>query len=216
MPNLMVRPYDPADRAAVHRIAADTAFFGEPVEAFWEDRRLFCDVFISYYTDMEPEHGWVACADEEVVGFLMGCLNTATQRRRVVQAILPGVVWRALRGRYRFGEFTWRYVAVLTRASLRGEFAHVDLAIYPAHLHINVDACWRGRGLGYRLIEAYLGQLRQLGVPGVHVITTSMNEAACRLYTSVGFRLLDVRPTRIWAHLVDRPVENRSYGLRLK
>lgn len=33
MPELTVRPYMPADRAAVLRIAADTAFF-EPAEAF--------------------------------------------------------------------------------------------------------------------------------------------------------------------------------------
>ena len=55
MPELIVRPYRQGDRDAVHRIAADTAFFGEPVEAFLDDRRLFCDAFCSYYTDLEPE-----------------------------------------------------------------------------------------------------------------------------------------------------------------
>ena len=35
--NLIVRLYRPAEREALLKIAADTAFFGEPVEAFLEE-----------------------------------------------------------------------------------------------------------------------------------------------------------------------------------
>ena len=216
MTNLVVRPYVQAERVAVLRIAADTAFFGEPAEAFLEDRRLFCDVFYAYYTDVEPQHGWIACVGQEVIGFLMGSTDTRLQRQRWMRDILPGVVWRALRGHYRLGWLTWRYLAALIMASLRGELTSIDLTAYPAHLHINVDSRWRRQGAGHRLIEAYLSQLRQLGVPGVHVNTTNLNETACRLYTRIGFHLLDARPTRIWTHVVERPVENRCYGLGLR
>ena len=34
-----------------------------------EDRNVFLDAFYAYYTDLEPEHAWVACADAAVVGF---------------------------------------------------------------------------------------------------------------------------------------------------
>jgi GNAT superfamily N-acetyltransferase len=210
-----VRPYDRADRADVHRIGADTAFFGEPIEAFLDDRRLWCDAFCTYYTDLESEHSWVACAGQKVIGFLFGCVDTELQQRRWRREILAVVMWRALRGRYQLGRITWRYTAKMIQASLRGEFARVDLATYPAHLHINVEGHWRAQGAGRRMMEAYLDQLRQLGVPGVHLHTTSLNEAACRLYTRVGFRLLDAHLTRVWSHLVARPVENRCYGLEL-
>ena len=211
-----VRPYLHADRPAVHCIAADTAFFGEPVEVFLDDRRLFLESFYDYYTDLEPEHSWVASAGAQVVGFLMGAVNTAAQQRKWRREILPAVTWRALRGRYRLGSLTRRYVFALARAALSGELVHADLSTYPAHLHINVAVRWRGRGLGRCLIQAYLAQLRQLAVPGVHLMTTSLNEAACRLYTGIGFQLLESRRTRTWAHLVDQEVENRCYGLRLQ
>lgn len=42
---------------------------------------------------------------------------------------------------------------------------------FPAHLHINLDARWRGRGIGARLIEAFVGDLAARGIPGVHVVT---------------------------------------------
>lgn len=215
MPNLMVRRYSQADRAAVHRIAADTAFFGQPVEAFVEDRQLFCDLFFRYYTDWEPEHGWVSCVDEEVVGFLMGCVDSV-KYRRWSRRILPKVAWRMVRGDYRIGPRTQRYLRASIRAWLGRENPPVDLTAYPAHLHVNVDARWRGHGGGRRLLEAYLEQLRQLRVPGVHLYTTSLNEAACRLYVRTGFRLVAARRTHFWDGWVDQPVENRCYGLRLR
>jgi GNAT superfamily N-acetyltransferase len=53
-------------------------------------------------------------------------------------------------------------------------FAHFDALTprYPAQLHVNLDAAWRGRGIGARLVEAFADQARARGVPGVHVVTT--------------------------------------------
>jgi ribosomal protein S18 acetylase RimI-like enzyme len=214
MGEIQVRPYTQGDRDALHRIAGDTAFFGAPAEAFLDDRRLFCDIFYAYYTDLEPEHAWVAAAGSQVVGFIVGSTDTRLQERRWRREVLPRIWNRTLRGGYRLGHRTGGYVWRGLGALLRGEVPHVDLEAYPAHLHINVDEHWRGRGLGRRLIDAYLGRLRALGVPGVHLNTTSLNEAACYLYEKVGFRLLDARATQMWAAHIQRVVENRCYGLR--
>jgi hypothetical protein len=43
-----IRRYERRDCAAVYRLAADTAFFGDPVEAFLDDRALFCRAFVAY------------------------------------------------------------------------------------------------------------------------------------------------------------------------
>jgi len=215
MTPLAIRPYRPADRQAVHAIGADTAFFGDAVEAELEDRRLFCDLFMAYYTDLEPEHAWVACREDRVIGFLLGCLDGKRQRRALLWRIVPQVLGRLARRGYRLGRLTRRFAWALVGAWVRGEVTPSFDAGYPAHLHLNVAAPWRGRGIGRSLLEAYLGQLRALAVPGVHLTTTSRNEAACRLYERSGFHLLEQRPTRIWAGLVDGPVLNRCYGLRL-
>jgi len=210
-----IRPYRNGDRQAVHAIGADTAFFGDAVEAEMEDRRLFCDLFLAYYTDLEPEHAWVACQDDRVTGFLLGCLDGKRQRRALLWRIVPQVLGRLARRGYRLGRHTWRFAWSLVGAWIRREVLPSFTACYPAHLHLNVAAPWRGRGIGRRLLDAYLSQLRALAVPGVHLTTTSRNEAACRLYERSGFRLLEQRPTRIWAGLVDSPVQSRCYGLRL-
>ncbi len=129
--------------------------------------------------------------------------------------ILPALAGGLLGGRYRLGRRTWTYALAELGAVAHREFPTVDLARYPAHLHINVDRAWRGAGAGLGLIEACLAQLRSLGVPGVHLRTTSLNTAAVALYTRTGFRLLGARPTGLWRHVTGQPVENRCYGLLL-
>jgi ribosomal protein S18 acetylase RimI-like enzyme len=215
MTDLAVRTYQPEDREAVLRIGADTAFFGAPIEAYMEDRNIFLDAFYVYYTDLEPEHSWVACADGKVVGFLTGCVDSRLRRRNFFRTLLPRFIGNLLRGKYRFGKRIFRYITGMFGGVLRGELTHVDLSIYPAHLHINVDSAWRGYKLGLSLMEAYLQQLRSLSVKGVFLETTSLNEAACRLYEKMGFRLLEARPDRFWSTWFGHPVENRCYGLKL-
>jgi len=197
------------------RIAADTAAFGEPVEAFMEDRQLFCDAVYSYYLDCEPEHAWVAVVEPAVVGFLAGCTDEARRARGMATRILPRLAWGLLRGRYQVERHTLQQALNELDAVVRREFPPVDSAQYPAHLHVNVDAAWRNRGAGRHLIEAYLAQLRSIGVPGVYLRTTNLNTAAMALYTSMGFQLLGARPTRVWRPVTDQPVENLCYGLRL-
>jgi ribosomal protein S18 acetylase RimI-like enzyme len=215
MPEFVIRPFQTEDRESVFCIGADTAFFGAPIEAYMEDRNLFLDAFYAYYTDIEPEHVWVACADQAVVGFLTGCVDSRSHGSKYRRFILPKLIGNLFSAKYRFGKRTLRYGVGMLDGVLRSGSTQVDLKSYPAHLHINVDSGWRGQKLGQRLMEAYLGQLRDLAVKGVYLDTTSLNEAACRLYEKMGFRLLEAHPDRFWAKWFGYPVEDRCYGLNL-
>jgi ribosomal protein S18 acetylase RimI-like enzyme len=212
---IIIRLYESSDRQDVLRISADTAVFGESVEAILEDRQLFRDAFTAYYTDFESDYLWVACIDDQVVGYLTGCINTISQRRQIIGRTMLPLVWRMIQGKYRLGGKTYNYVKYMARGALRKEYPRVDLKQYPAHLHINVEAAMRGRGFGRILMTAYLDQLGEMGVPGVFLDTIDINAAACSLYESLGFMLLDKRQTRVWKDIIPGPVENRTYGLRL-
>jgi len=209
-----IRPYEKRDREAVYRLAADSAFFGDPVEAFLDDRALFCGAFVAYYVDYEPERLWVAEVDGFVVGYVLGCGDT--QKRLVVvrSRILPVVLCGLLRGRYQIGRKTLR----LSWRFLLDRLEHlpptVPLARFPGHLHINVAALARGHGIGGELLRTSLTQFWATGVPGVHLRTTDHHRAACHLYEKVGFQLLDARPTHVWRELLAYPVENRVYGIK--
>jgi len=43
---------------------------------------------------------------------------------------------------------------------------------YPAHLHINLTAAARGRGVGGQLLRAIEERARNYGAPGIHLVTS--------------------------------------------
>jgi ribosomal protein S18 acetylase RimI-like enzyme len=215
MNTFSIRKYQPADQAAVLAIAADTAFFGDPVEAFLEDRNLHADAFARYYIEHETAYLWVAENPAGVVGFLLGCANTARQTRLWRRYIISQVLVKALSGRYKLGRRTASFAWGMLTGSMRGEDPKINLREYPAHLQIDVQQGYRSMGVGKGLIEAYLEQLRSLAVIGVHLETTSHNEAACYLYEKVGFKLLDRRPNRYWTTWFGYGVDNLAYGMKL-
>lgn len=65
------------------------------------------------------------------------------------------------------------------------QLLHPDLARFPAHLHLNIQASHRGRGIGKALLEGYLDQLRSEQVKGVHLKTIAENTTACALYENL-------------------------------
>lgn len=44
-------------------------------------------------------------------------------------------------------------------------------ALYPAHLHINLDAAWRSQGVGALLIETFAAHARARRARGLHIVT---------------------------------------------
>ena len=57
---------------------------------------------------------------------------------------------------------------------------------FPAHLHINLAAGFRSRGIGARLIEAFADHALQVGAAGIHAVTgKGMRNVG--FYTRCGF-----------------------------
>jgi GNAT superfamily N-acetyltransferase len=67
-----------------------------------------------------------------------------------------------------------------------------ECARYPAHLHVNVDPLWRGRGVGALLISHFVGQCAAAGIPALHIVT-SQGARNTRFYARNGFREVAVR-----------------------
>jgi GNAT superfamily N-acetyltransferase len=65
------------------------------------------------------------------------------------------------------------------------EFA-AQTAIWPAHLHINLDARARGQGIGAHLVEALCRRLGDEGVTGLHAVT-GRDQRNVSFYTRLGF-----------------------------
>ncbi len=207
-----IRLYHPADRSTVRQLIGDTAFFGAPIEHFFDAREVFLDAFAGFYLDQQTDHLWVAEEEGVVIGYLMGCPDTRAYDNWF-ESNLPRAAWRALTRHYR---------SVFTRKSLsyiwsyfNTHVPYFDLSAYPAHLHINTRADRRGAGVGTALMSAYFDQLRQENVPGVHLQTSSENKIAVPWYEKLGFQLLQRTPADLYKASLGHTIDLLIYGLLL-
>lgn len=131
----------------------------------------------------------------EVVGYLTGCRDTERFRRIMFWRIVTPALFKALlRG-------TWW--AASTRRLIRWNLPiwwrslwhrAMPLVGYPAHLHINLCTGMQGQGIGRRLINQFLSQLRAAGIPGVHLSTRADNITALAFFEKMGFTRFERRP----------------------
>ena len=190
--DVLIRPYQSGDRAAIRHICCETADRGEPVENFFSDRELMADLVTRYYTDFEPQSAWVAEVSGRVMGYLTGALDTSRSRRIVARRIVPAAVGRAILRGALFGEEAWAMLRALWR-SRRGYAVHRHhhaLEDYPAHLHIDLLKDLRGRQAGRRLMTAFFDQVRRARVPGIHATVRGDNAAARLFFERMGFNAL--------------------------
>lgn len=190
-----LRPYTEADREAVRDIAYQTGYMGESIDWQWHDKESWAQITSGYYTDREPESATVVDQDGQVVGYLLGCVDTEN-------APDPGlvgfkeVIRHGLFARKRNAAFVWRTVGdsvvdPIARGVKQSDL-HFDDPNYPAHFHINLMPEVRGMGIGGQLVRGWLDNLKSQSVPGCHLETLTEGESsrAMNFFESQGFRRL--------------------------
>lgn len=191
----VIRLFAASDRAAVRRIACDTADCGKSVERFFPDREVFADLITRYYTDYEPSSCWVGESGGVVVGYVTGCLDTVRQERLMSSSIFPRVLLKALlRG-------VWLHPQALAFVRLNWDVwrGHrheppLNLVLYPAHLHVNLAPDYRGHGLGRKLVETFAEFAGKRGSAGVHASVREDNEKGRAFFERLGFREIAEHP----------------------
>ncbi len=189
------------DWDAIRTLCCLTGEAGDPVDAArWP---LFAELWIGPYQRLAPTWTYVAELGGRVAGYLTGCPDTrAFERARRSRVTVPLLLRLAL-GRYPWNADARRFVR---RALGLGRPAEARLAEvqgpalldrFPAHLHMNVEAASRSRGIGAALLARFLGDLAGAGVGGVHLFC---GPGPRSFYRRAGFAelgALEARPGRV-------------------
>jgi ribosomal protein S18 acetylase RimI-like enzyme len=183
---IVIRSYRAADRDPVRMIAHQTGYMGEPADWFWRDATSFADIWTSYYTDCEPESAFVAKQAGHVLGYLLGCVDSAHAPNPAV-TLARQVARRLVFLRPGTAGFLWRSVWDLGRQRHAPTGVLTDPR-WPSHLHINLLPQARGCGAGSRLMNAWFARLRDAASPGCHLATLAENTPAIAFFERTGFR----------------------------
>lgn len=182
---ISIRSYKHGDMAALRKIACDTA------DITTKNTFFLSDLLMNYYTEFEPESLRVAEDNNKPIGYLAGCLNTKRYSRLMIFYIIP----KALLSSLFHGHFPSRLIIAGLKTIISGGLIkHIPLIKYPAHLHINIDKESRGQNIGRRLMEEFFQQVKQNGIPGIHLSTRLDNLNGRQFFEKMGFTLFGTHP----------------------
>jgi ribosomal protein S18 acetylase RimI-like enzyme len=179
----LLRPATLDDLPAVMRICTLTGDDGRDASGQYDAPELLAHHWAAPHLVADPSLATIVVDDDGPTGYLVATADTVT-----FEAWCERMWWPALRDRYPLQaprrDRDQELVALLhapegTPASITGA--------YPAHLHINLLPRAQGLGLGRALIERLVGQLRERGVPGLHLGVSGTNARAIAFYEHLGF-----------------------------
>jgi GNAT superfamily N-acetyltransferase len=213
METVVVREFQEKDRQRVREIARNTGQKGNPTSVFFEDEEVIPIIFADYYMDYEPESCFVAEADGEVIGYMLGCKDTRKYHRVLMWKIAPRlilrVVWKILTLQYRQKRTYLTLLWLVTRAWREVPSTPIDQ--YPAHVHINVETKHRRSGAATKLANRMVAHFKEAGVKGLHgiIVEPEGDDRFSRLaHTLYDARVVAVKRFSSW----DRFTQKKWYA----
>lgn len=180
---LTVRPATPADRPAVEAICIATGDNGRDARGLQAHPELLAHLWATPHLIADPTLATIVNDPHGPAGYLVATASTLDFERWCEQHW-----WPALRQRYPRQDAWGDRDRELVELVHEPEVTPASLAAtYPAHLHINLMPRVQGGGLGRVLIERLVTQLRERGVPGVHLGVARSNANAIGFYEHLGF-----------------------------
>ncbi len=177
------------DLSAAYRTCLLTGDAGSDATRLFRDPDLLGHVYVGPYLARGQGTQLVPVDASGAAGYLLSTDDTVE-----LESWAESSWWPALRTRYarlHDGSRDDRLIRLIH------EPAPADPAIvrdHPAHLHVDLLPRTQGRGMGRRLMERLLAELRERGVEGVHFGVDGRNTRAAGFSEHLGFaRIADGR-----------------------
>ena len=196
---MQLRPYAPADAAALDEVCIRTGQHGGDASRLYEQPELLCDLYLRPYLALEPALAFVAVQGGDPLGYAVGTADTLAFAARC-----ESHWWPALRARHAAPANDDNSPDAQLRRRLHQGLGLETLPFlrdHPAHLHIDLLPQAQGHGMGRLLMERLLAALRERGAVGVHLGVSGLNERAKAFYRRLGFDTLLPQPWGEWMGL---------------
>ncbi|MBG6237125.1 ribosomal protein S18 acetylase RimI-like enzyme [Mycetocola sp. CAN_C7] len=179
---MLIRPYEPADRADVADICVRTGDGGADATGQYSSDALLPDIYALPYVDREPELAFVVDDGSRAVGYILGTADT-----RAFARWFDDEWWAAATSSMPPADASDAERSIVASAGNPERMLIAAVDDYPAHLHIDLLPEAQGGGLGRRLVEALVSALAERGVTGLHLVVAASNTSAHAFYLRVGF-----------------------------
>lgn len=184
---MLIRPFRSGDEPALAEICLKTADAGADGTGVLDDDDLWAEIFVLPYVARHPDLAFVVEAEDgRMVGYIVAAPDT-----KAFEAWFGAEWWPTHAERWpRPATEATRQDAIVLYAYGRQSGSQPFGDAFPAHLHIDLLPEAQGHGLGRRLIDTLVAELRRRGVAGLHLVASADNAGAVAFYPRVGFTAL--------------------------
>ncbi len=166
-----IRPCRDGDLEAMREICIETSSLPLRNE---KDREFLLLMYCDSYFETEKENCFVAVSSGKVLGYILSAPDTKRFFRRFKKEIFPRIKNLGL-------SYCLNGGAVCFQQVVCSVFA-------PSHLHIDLTASARRKGVGSDLVRNLESHLAGLGVTKLQLTCGSKNKAAVAFYKRNGFK----------------------------
>lgn len=200
---------DGKDESQMADLLFNNAFLGQPFDVICPCKGWFSDVVLAPYIKYQQENIHVAVHQPSgrLVGYLTGSTGGAQ-----FEALQYRVVRRQVVSLTASLSMPWTFL----NQSSRLFAAHVifkgesERPLHPqsgVHWHFQVDKEFRGQGIGTGLLQRFVNDAIGAGFGLVWAEVSSYPEKPPHYFEDRGWSIYDAKPTDIFSHHVDFPVE---------
>ena len=182
--DVLLRAANIADLPELLRICLETGDSGKDATHLHKLPELVGDIYVAPYVIHEPDFAYALLAEDKVVGYLLGVLDTQS-----FEQILADKYWSGTKAKYQkiSIEITPSDRELLVELDKQGFSSEELTKKYPSHLHIDIVESHQGAGYGKSMIEYLLSELKKAGSTGVHLHMSASNDRARVFYKKLGF-----------------------------
>ena len=174
----------PADLPGLLKVCLETANGGKGATHLHNLHDLVGEIYVAPYVLHEQNFAFSLKANEKVVGYVLGVLDTGRFESR-----LDTDYWPATKAKYAAltRDLTPHDVSLIEELNRQGFSPAELIAKYPSHLHIDIIESHQGLGYGKTMILHLLKALQDAGSSGVHLHMSASNDRANGFYKKLGF-----------------------------
>ena len=181
---VLLRAAKVADLPDLLRVCLETGDSGKDATHLHKLPELVGDIYVAPYVLHEPDFAFALSADDQIVGYLLGVLDTHN-----FESLLAEKYWPLAKVKYQQINFeiTPADQELLNELEKQGFSEESLISKYPSHLHIDIIESHQGAGYGKSMITFLLTELKNAGSPGVHLHMSASNDRARAFYKKFGF-----------------------------
>ena len=182
---VLLRSANVADLPELLRVCLETGDSGKDATALHNLPELVGDIYVAPYVLHEPEFAYALLAQDRIVGYLLGVLDTRTFENRLTEKY-----WPEAKAKYQqlAIEITPADQELLNELDKQGSSSDELITKFPSHLHIDIVESHQGSGYGKAMIAFLLAELKSAGSAGVHLHMSASNDRARNFYKKFGFK----------------------------